>query len=110
MNWFQKRKLSIIATLFLSFSFVGCQTMLTEPTEVEAGNVVFTEEQFDTLLVKLETCVMKDSLIAVQDSIITEYQNLDNLNKPFWEQEWFKQVLSHLATVGITLIIDNNTK
>jgi len=54
--------------------------------------------------------VMKDSLIAVQDSIITEYQNLDNLNKPFWEQEWFKQVLSHLATVGITLIIDNNTK
>jgi len=80
--------------------------MLTEPTLVEEGNIVVTPEKFDTLLVKLQECVDKDSLIAIQDSIIINYQEIDELQVPFWKQEWFKKLMYTILGAGITKTID----
>jgi|TARA_Y100000034_G_scaffold43878_1_gene53696 hypothetical protein len=77
---------------------------------VESGSIVFTQAQFDSLLVKMELCVRKDSLIAVQDSIILEYQHLDDLNPPFWKQMWFKNLMSAIGGIVIKEAIENNVK
>ena len=106
MTLFQKIKLSTLTISFLSFSLVGCQELLTKPTLVDVGSIVFTPTQFDTLLVKLQECVNKDSLIAIQDSIIINYQEVDKLQVPFWEQLWIKKLLYTILGAGITKTLD----
>lgn len=106
MRWYQKIRLSILTTFLVSFNLQG-QEIATAPTVVETGSIIFTQAEFDTLLVKLEVCVNKDSLLMVQDSLILEYQHLDTLNPPFWEQIWFQKILYSLIGVGVTKVIDN---
>ena len=105
-QWFLKTSLICLTTLCLSFS----QEILSEPTLVDQGNIIFTEQEFGDLIIELNECVQKDSLIFLQDSLITEYQYKDTLTPSLWEQEWFKTILYSLLGVGITKVVDNNVK
>jgi len=95
----------------LSFN-VG-QTYVEEATTIE-DKYVFTPEEFDNLLLKLtghkfkmdsltsrahgcsETLIYADSLIAVQDSLIKEYEDY---SKPWWEDRWVERAVFMLSAV-----------
>lgn len=79
-------------------SFSLSQTVQSDST------IVFTPQEFDNLLIKMNSCVLEkdrlylitveqDSLITVQDSIIATYEYKDGLVKPFYQQEWFKAMM-----------------
>tara|TARA_Y100000592_G_scaffold27891_1_gene44379 strand:+ start:681 stop:980 length:300 start_codon:yes stop_codon:yes gene_type:complete len=79
-------------------SFNFSQTVQPDST------IVFTPQEFDNLLLKMNSCVLEkerlylitveqDSLLAVQDSIIATYEYKDGLVKPFYQQEWFRSIM-----------------
>ena len=105
-QWFLKISLVCLTTLSLSYS----QYILSEPTLVDEGNIIFTEQEFSSLIMKLNECVRKDSLISIQDLLIAEYQYKDTLTPSLWEQEWFKTIFYSLIGVGITKVVDNNVR
>tara|TARA_B100000902_G_C26504662_1_gene525605 strand:+ start:173 stop:469 length:297 start_codon:yes stop_codon:yes gene_type:complete len=83
-------------------SFSISQTVQPDST------IVFTPQEFDNLLLKMNSCVLEkerlylitveqDSLLAVQDSIITTYEYKDGLVKPFYQQEWFRNIMFTLV-------------
>ena len=94
-------------------SFNAGQTYVEEATTIE-NKYVLTPEEFDTLLLKLtghkfkmdsltsraykcsETLIYADSLIAVQDSLIKEYEDY---SKPWWEDRWFERALFMLGAI-----------
>ena len=95
-KWSLKTKLITLTICLASFSF--SQTVQADST------IVFTQEEFDNLLVKMNSCILErdnlyltvesqDSLIAVQDSMISKYEYKDGLVKPFYQQEWFRSIL-----------------
>jgi len=43
--------------------------------------------------------IEQDSLIVIQDSIITQYKYKDGLVEPFYKQEWFHNLMFTLAGV-----------
>jgi len=94
-------------------SFNAGQTYIEEATTIE-DKYVFTPGEFDTLLLKLtghkfkmdsltsrahecsETLIYADSLIAVQDSLIKEY---NDYSKPWWEDRWFERAVFMLGAM-----------
>jgi len=79
-------------------SFSPSQTVQNDST------IVFTQDEFDNLLIKMNSCILtrdnlyltvsyQDSLLIVQDSIIAKYDYKDNLVKPFYQQEWFRSIM-----------------
>lgn len=96
----------IVLSSLLFAPLASAQEFKVEGECLDESSWVFTEAEFDTLLVTLQTSAEADSInaeiIALQDSLILEYKELDeNENLGFWRwptiSEW---VLMALATLG----------
>ena len=81
------------------------------------SSIIFTQEEFDNLLIKMNSCILtrdnlyliiqnQDSLIAVQDSMLYKYEYKDGLVKPFYQQEWFRNMM--FAVLGA--VVQNKVK
>ncbi len=82
-----------------------CLTSFSPSQTIQADStIVFTPQEFDTLLLKMNSCILErdklyltvsnqDSLIAVQDSMLAKYEYKDGLVKPFYQQEWFRSIM-----------------
>lgn len=94
-----------LTSLFSPTIAVG-QEFKVEGECLDAPSWIFTEAEFDSLLITLQSSVEQDSvnqeIISLQDSLIQEYQELDeNEQLGFWRwptiSEW---VLMALAALG----------
>jgi hypothetical protein len=97
-----------LISLITSFTFsplinnVKAQTLITPVDTTQVSHWVFTEAEFDSLLVSLHKDAKQDSInleiIALQDSIIKDFESLDNTNK-FWS--WPDATEAGLIILGI---------
>lgn len=85
------------------------QTFVKEPTVVDSGSYVFSENEFNKLLFKLDKAILEknqvmteiaiqDSIITVQDSVIMSYQELS-------EKRWLQNLIYSFAGYLLQVVI-----
>ena len=103
----QKLKLIVLTILCLNCNYG--QTFVKEPTVVDSGNYVFSENEFNKLLFKLDKVILEkdqfmteitiqDSIITVQDSLIISYQELS-------EKRWLQNLIYSFAGYLLQFVV-----